>query len=113
MSGTKEQQARLFQFSSPSSPMTPDLVSTRKGRNFLVRRPRSNLRVFLAMFNCLAHHSMNFAVIMANVASKFFLLSRKARSECSQNEIEHFECVMTTMSYIWRSEKGRYCGISK
>ncbi|GBO16532.1 hypothetical protein AVEN_222014-1 [Araneus ventricosus] len=47
------------------------------------------------LFNCLAYHSANFAVIMANVGKrKAFSIAAEKRgvNAFSQNEIEHFEC---------------------
>ncbi|GBM02491.1 hypothetical protein AVEN_76530-1 [Araneus ventricosus] len=73
VSGTKEQQARLFTVSiSPPPPVdTWPSVNQGRGRDFLVRRPRSNHVFALTfLFNCLAYHSMNFAVIMANVGKR-------------------------------------------
>ncbi|GBM32726.1 hypothetical protein AVEN_69631-1 [Araneus ventricosus] len=99
ISGTKEQQARLFTVSiSPPPPRwTPGLVSTREREgDFLVRRPRS-YHVFPLpfLFNCLAYHSVKFAVIMANIGKrKTFSIGTEKHgvNAFSQNEIEHFEC---------------------
>ncbi|GBN64093.1 hypothetical protein AVEN_146494-1 [Araneus ventricosus] len=72
-------------------------MSTREGGgDFLVRRPKSN-HVFSLPFllNCLAYHSMDFAVIMANVGKrKAFSIGAEKHgvNAFSQNEIEHFEC---------------------
>ncbi|GBM85434.1 hypothetical protein AVEN_133964-1 [Araneus ventricosus] len=98
INGTKEQQARLFtvSISPPPSRWTPGLVSTREGGDFLVRRPRRNHVFSLSfLFNCLAYHSMNFSVIMANVGKrKAFSIGAEKHgvNAFSQNEIEHFEC---------------------
>ncbi|GBN15571.1 hypothetical protein AVEN_102151-1 [Araneus ventricosus] len=74
----------------------PALVSTREGGHFLVRRPMSNHVFSLPfLFNCLAYHSVNFAVIMANVGKrKAFSIGAEKHgvNAFSQNEIEHFEC---------------------
>ncbi|GBM13692.1 hypothetical protein AVEN_148210-1 [Araneus ventricosus] len=98
ISGTKEQQARLFTVSvSPPPPVdTWSSVNQGRGGDFLVRRLRSNHVFSLPfLFNCLAYHSMNFAVIMANVGKRkaFSIGAEKQRvNTFSQNEIEHFEC---------------------
>ncbi|GBN59166.1 hypothetical protein AVEN_43498-1 [Araneus ventricosus] len=97
ISGIKEQQARLFTVSISPPPPVDTWPSVDQGRgDILVRRPRNNHVFSLPfLFTCLAYHSMNFAVIMANVGK------RKASSigaeqdgvhAFSQNEIEHFEC---------------------
>ncbi|GBN58882.1 hypothetical protein AVEN_139419-1 [Araneus ventricosus] len=98
ISGTKEQQARRFTVSiSPPPPRwTPGLVSTRERGDFLVSRPRSNRLFSLPfLFNCLAYHSVNFAVIIANVVKRkaFSIGAEKHGANAfPQNEIEHFEC---------------------
>ncbi|GBM12705.1 hypothetical protein AVEN_228504-1 [Araneus ventricosus] len=94
ISGTKEQQARLFTVSI-SPRWTPALVSTREGEgDFLVRRPRSNHVLSLPfLLNCLAYHSVNFAVIIVNVGKrKAFSIGAEKHgvNAFSQNEIEHF-----------------------
>ncbi|GBL87089.1 hypothetical protein AVEN_218781-1 [Araneus ventricosus] len=97
ISGTKEQQARLFTVSLSPPPPADTWPSVNQGRRvFLVRRPRSNHVFSLPfLFNCLAYHYMNFAVIMANVGKrKAFSIGAEKHGEnaFSQNEIEHFEC---------------------
>ncbi|GBM87606.1 hypothetical protein AVEN_119534-1 [Araneus ventricosus] len=98
ISGTKEQQARLFTVSISSPPPVDTWPSGNQGRggDFLVRRPRSNHVFSLPfLFNFLAYHSMNFAVMMANVGKrKAFSIGKEKYgvNAFSQNEIEHFEC---------------------
>ncbi|GBN52799.1 hypothetical protein AVEN_76422-1 [Araneus ventricosus] len=98
ISGAKEQQARLFTVSISSPPPGGHLAECQpgKGGDFLVRRPRSNHEFSLPfLFNCLAYHSVNFAVIMANVGKrKAFSIGAEKHgvNAFSQNEIEHFEC---------------------
>ncbi|GBM81376.1 hypothetical protein AVEN_172008-1 [Araneus ventricosus] len=95
---TKEQQARLFTVSISPPPTGGHLAwcQPEKGSDFLVRRPRSNHVFSLSfLFNCLAYHSMKFAVIMANVGKrKAFSIGAEKHgiNAFSQNEIEHFEC---------------------
>ncbi|GBM40094.1 hypothetical protein AVEN_246004-1 [Araneus ventricosus] len=98
ISGTKEQQARLFTVSISPPPPVGNWPSVNQGRagDFLARQPRSNHVFSLPfLFNCLAYHSMNFAVIMANVGKRkaFSIGAEKHRVNAfSQNEIEYFEC---------------------
>ncbi|GBM47079.1 hypothetical protein AVEN_166719-1 [Araneus ventricosus] len=91
ISETKEQQARLFTVS-----IWPDTWPSVNRGYFLVRRPRSNHVFSLPfLFNCLAYHSMNFAVLIANVGKrKAFSIGAEKHgvNAFSQNEIEHFEC---------------------
>ncbi|GBN09387.1 hypothetical protein AVEN_177276-1 [Araneus ventricosus] len=51
------------------------------------------------LFNCLSYHSVNFAVIMANVGKRkaFSIGAKHGVNAFSQNEIEHLN-VVTTMS---------------
>ncbi|GBO15400.1 hypothetical protein AVEN_272459-1 [Araneus ventricosus] len=96
ISGTKEEQARLFTVSISPPPPVVTWPSVNQGKGgFLVRRPRNNHVFSLPfLFNCLAYHSMNFAVIMANVGKlkTFSIGAEKHRVNAfSQNEIEHFE----------------------
>ncbi|GBM83452.1 hypothetical protein AVEN_86705-1 [Araneus ventricosus] len=71
-------------------------VNQVRGREFLGRRPRNNHVFSLPfLFNCLAYHSKNFVVIMANVGErKAFSIGAEKHgvNAFSQNEIEHFEC---------------------
>ncbi|GBO09234.1 hypothetical protein AVEN_180210-1 [Araneus ventricosus] len=98
ISGSKEQQARLFTVSiSPPPPPVDTWPSVNQGRgDFLIRRPRSNHVFSLPfLFNCLAYHSVNFAVIMANVGKrKAFSIGavKHGVNAFSQNEIERFDC---------------------
>ncbi|GBN77347.1 hypothetical protein AVEN_141530-1 [Araneus ventricosus] len=98
ISGIKEQQAKLFTVSiSPAPPPVDKWSSVNQERgNFLVRRPRRNHVFSLPfLFNCLADHSVNFSMIMANVGKRnaFSIGAEKhGVNAFSQNEIRHFEC---------------------
>ncbi|GBL87121.1 hypothetical protein AVEN_218806-1 [Araneus ventricosus] len=95
--GQRNNRKGSLQFLFPLLPRwTPGLVSTREIGDFLVRRPRRNHVFSLPfLFNFLAYHSMNFAVIMANVGKRkaFSIGAEKYEVNAfSQNEIEHLEC---------------------
>ncbi|GBM78516.1 hypothetical protein AVEN_141610-1 [Araneus ventricosus] len=96
--GQRNNRQGSLQFLSPLfSPVdTWPSVHQGGGGDFLVRRPRSN-HVFTLpfLFNCLAYHSVNFAVIITNVGKrKVFSIGAETHgvNAFSQNEIEHFEC---------------------
>ncbi|GBM92330.1 hypothetical protein AVEN_40991-1 [Araneus ventricosus] len=95
--GQRNNRQGSLQFLSPLLPPVDTWPSVNQGRgDFLVRRPRSN-QMFSQpfLFNCLAYHSVNFVVIMANVGKRkaFSIGAEKHGVDAfSQNEIEHFEC---------------------
>ncbi|GBN10149.1 hypothetical protein AVEN_206951-1 [Araneus ventricosus] len=72
ISGTKEQQARLFtvSISSPPPLWTHGLVSTKEGEGLSGQTTLGAITCFLCHFSLIAYHSVKFAVTMANVGKR-------------------------------------------
>ncbi|GBN77857.1 hypothetical protein AVEN_86912-1 [Araneus ventricosus] len=94
ISGTKEQQARLFTVSVSPPVDTWSRVNQGRAGLFWSDDPGA-ITCVTFLFNFLAYHSVNFAVIMANVGKrKAFSIGAEKHgvNAFSQNEVEHFEC---------------------